>query len=117
MDSKSGMPVQTFFREHATSKPGNTTDNYPQLSAIQNQNSKGVTYGVGGGVSTVKILSKPKDLMDINGPEIRSGQSAINLDARNGTSIERSDLVGAQSRGSIQGRTNANFAVKQQGRY
>lgn len=113
MGSKSGRPDQTLFREHATSRPGSSTDNHSQLSAMQTQHSNGVTFAVGG----VKILSKPKDLVELNGPETRTSQSAMHLTTGNGAGMGRSDLVSSQSRGSIQGRENANFSVKQQGRY
>lgn len=62
MDPKFGGLDQAVFRENATSKPGNTTDNNSPLSAIQNQHSGGVQNAVGGNVSKNKFLSKSKDL-------------------------------------------------------
>ncbi|CAK9158229.1 unnamed protein product [Ilex paraguariensis] len=101
-DSNSGVP-----------RPVNATDNASELSAMRNQHSNGVSF-VGGGVSTVKILSKPKDHMELHGP--RPGQSSVLLMAANGVNSERSDFGTSQSKGLIPGQHSANFVRKQQGR-
>ena len=102
-DSNSGAP-----------RPVNATDNASELTAMRNQHSNGVSF-VGGGVSTVKILSKPKDHMELHGP--RPGQSSVLLMAANGVNSERSDFGTSQSKGLIPGQHSANFVMKQQGRY
>lgn len=84
MDSKSGKVDNTF-------------------SAMKSQHSNGISFNVAGGVSTVKILSKPKDRMELNGPEMRLG---------NGATPDKSDLGSSQSK-----RPSANFSAKHQGRY
>ncbi|KAK3042077.1 hypothetical protein RJ639_001779 [Escallonia herrerae] len=101
MESKSAKADKNNFKEYAASKPGNTTDNPSKLSAVQNQHSNGVLFNVGGGIPTVKIVSKPKDHV-LNGSETRPAQSSIPLNAANGANLERSDS--SFSKGSTQGR-------------
>lgn len=84
MDSKYGKVDNTFL-------------------AMKSQHSNGVSFNVVGGVSTVKILSKPKDHMELNGPAMRLG---------NGANPDKSDLGSSQSK-----RPSANFSAKHQGRY
>ncbi|CAK9141595.1 unnamed protein product [Ilex paraguariensis] len=102
-DSNSGAP-----------RPANATDNLSQISAIQNQHLNGVSFNVGGGVSTVKILSKPKDHMELIGP--RPGHSSVPLTVGNGPNSDRSNFGSSESKGLIHGRPSTNFIGKQQGR-
>ncbi|KAL1086532.1 hypothetical protein V6Z11_D08G121300 [Gossypium hirsutum] len=66
---------------------------HSQLSGMQNQHPNGVSFGVAGNLSNVKILSKS-----------------------NGANSEISSLTNVESKASGQGRSNSNFAGKQQGR-
>ncbi|KAK1384199.1 hypothetical protein POM88_021934 [Heracleum sosnowskyi] len=52
-------------REHATSRPVNLTDSHSQPSMMQTQHINGAPFSVGT-VSTVKILSKPKEPLERN---------------------------------------------------
>ncbi|PPS17086.1 hypothetical protein GOBAR_AA03499 [Gossypium barbadense] len=65
---------------------------HSQLSGMQNQHPNGVSFGVAGNLSNVKILSKS-----------------------NGANSERSSLKNVERQASGQGRSNSNFAGKQQG--
>ncbi|KAK1366403.1 Kinesin-1 heavy chain [Heracleum sosnowskyi] len=96
-------------REHASSRPGNLTDNHSHAQLMN-----GVSYA-GGAVSTVKILSKSKDTAELSSTEMRS-QLPMQFTSGNGATIDRSDVVGSQIRGSVRGRANSNFVVKQQDR-
>ncbi|XAR71589.1 hypothetical protein NMG60_11017939 [Bertholletia excelsa] len=106
---KRGLPVD-FNPSSAASAP----DNPSQLS-MQNQHSNGV-YLAAGGISNIRILSKPKDPSDLNGPESRPGQSAGLTAAGNVANPDRSALGNSLSKGSIHGRPGMNVAGKQQGR-
>ncbi|XP_059667300.1 uncharacterized protein LOC132312804 isoform X2 [Cornus florida] len=90
--------------------------NASHLSAMQSQHPNGVCYNIAGGISHVKILSKPKDPLELNGPETRSGQSSGLMTVGNGATPDRSSLVGSQSKGSTHGRSSVNFVEKQHGR-
>ncbi|KAL9437053.1 hypothetical protein AB3S75_022986 [Citrus x aurantiifolia] len=68
-------------------------------SVIPNQHLNGVSFGMAGGFSNVKILSKPREPFELNG-----------------ANFERSSVISAQSKGSPQGRPNPNFVGKQQSR-
>ncbi|GMY07603.1 hypothetical protein FCV25MIE_02842 [Fagus crenata] len=91
------------------------TDEPSQFSAMQNQQSNGVYFGLPGGVTNVKILSKSKETRELNGPESRHVQSTF-LTVGNGSNLDRSSLSSTQSVGSANGRANLNFVGKQQGR-
>nr|POE99205.1 hypothetical protein CFP56_63684 [Quercus suber] len=64
------------------------TDEPSQFSAVQNQQSNGVYFGVPGGVTNVKILSKSKEPREMNGPENRHVQSTF-LTVGNGSNLDR----------------------------
>ncbi|PIN22929.1 hypothetical protein CDL12_04366 [Handroanthus impetiginosus] len=49
----------------------------PSFSAMQRQNLNGTSFHVTGGVSNIKILSKSKDHVELNGPEAGSARSAL----------------------------------------
>ncbi|KAA8533550.1 hypothetical protein F0562_031016 [Nyssa sinensis] len=68
IDSNSMRTDKTIFKEFVVSTPANATDN-PSLPEMQNQHSNGVCFNIAGGISNVKILSKPKDPVELNGPE------------------------------------------------
>lgn len=68
-------------------------------SAIQGQHLNGVNFGMVGGLSNVKILSKSRDPFQLNG-----------------ANFERSNVINTQGKGSTQGKPNSNLVGKQQGR-
>lgn len=70
----------------------------------QNQQLNGVSFGVSGGMSNVKILSKSKDM---NGPDSTPGQSSVLLNGGNGAPLDRS---------MANGRPSSNVVGKQHGR-
>ncbi|XP_050385247.1 uncharacterized protein LOC126801826 isoform X2 [Argentina anserina] len=72
-------------------------------SVKQNQQLNGVSFGVSGGLSNVKILSKFKEL---NGSESTPGQSSVPLNGGNG----------ALDRSMANGRLSSSFVGKQHGR-
>ncbi|THG20993.1 hypothetical protein TEA_029869 [Camellia sinensis var. sinensis] len=93
-----------------SSRPASATDNHSQLS-VQNQHSNGVHLNAGG-ISNIKILSKPKDPLELNGAESRPGQSSGLVAVGNGANPDRSGLGNSLSKG----RSSANFVGKLQGR-
>ncbi|KAG5558911.1 hypothetical protein RHGRI_008751 [Rhododendron griersonianum] len=90
-------------------------DNPSQLS-VPNQHSNGVSLNAGS-ISNVRILSKPKDQLDVNGNESRPGQSSMLMAVGNGANHDRSGLGSSVSKGSSHARPSANLVGKQQGRY
>lgn len=90
-------------------------DNPSQLS-VPNQHSNGVSLNAGS-ISNVRILSKPKDQLDVNGNESRPGQSSLLMAVGNGANHDRSGLGSSVSKGSSHARPSANLVGKQQGRY
>ncbi|KAK1575746.1 hypothetical protein Q3G72_007967 [Acer saccharum] len=68
-------------------------------SVIQNQHLNGGSFGMAGGLSNVKILSKSRDPFQLNG-----------------SNFERSSATNTQSKGPTQGKPNTNLVGKQQGR-
>ncbi|GMI95466.1 hypothetical protein like AT5G53620 [Hibiscus trionum] len=71
----------------------NAADDHSQRLGMQNPHPNGVSFGVTGSLSNVKILSKS-----------------------NGANFERSSVTNVESKASGLGRSNSNFAGKQQGR-
>lgn len=71
-----------------------------KVPSIDSKHPNGVSFGVAGGISNVKILSKPKDSQELNGSD-----------------FHRSSVTSTQSKGSIHGMPNSNFVGKHQGRY
>ncbi|XP_020236764.1 uncharacterized protein LOC109816249 isoform X2 [Cajanus cajan] len=92
----------------------NAGDDPLKLSVMQHQQSNGACFA--GGLSNVKILSKPKDSREMDGPENRVVQSPVQLSVGNGGSIDRSSMSSAQISGSANGRLVSSFASKQQSR-
>ncbi|CAL0319552.1 unnamed protein product [Lupinus luteus] len=86
-----------------------------KLSVMQHQQSNNL-FGVAGGLSNVKILSKPKDAREMNGPESRTAHSSVQLTVANGGSFDRSSISSAQNPGSANGRVVQSFALKPQSR-
>uniref|UniRef100_A0A5B7B017 DUF7725 domain-containing protein n=1 Tax=Davidia involucrata TaxID=16924 RepID=A0A5B7B017_DAVIN len=116
VDSNSGKTDKIIFKEYVVSTPANATDNPLQLLGMQNQHSNGVCFNIDGGISNIKILSKPKDPLELNGPETRPGQSSRIVTVGNLATPDRTVLGSSQSKGSTHGRPSTNFVGKQQGR-
>ncbi|XP_068634135.1 uncharacterized protein [Aristolochia californica] len=84
----------------------------------QDHQPNGICYNIVQGLSNVKILSKPKDIKELNGlsSEVRTGHSAVNVSLGNGLHGERTGFGNFQNKGSSNGRHGLNFGGKQQGR-
>ncbi|KAE9608828.1 hypothetical protein Lalb_Chr08g0239801 [Lupinus albus] len=93
----------------------NIGDDPLKLSVMQHQQSNNL-FGVAGGLSNVKILSKPKDVRETNGPESRTVHSSGQLTVGNRGSFDRSSMNNAQNPGSANGRVVQSFALKPQSR-
>ncbi|KAK9291300.1 hypothetical protein L1049_019245 [Liquidambar formosana] len=98
IDSKHVKTEKTVFKEYSITP--NAADNPSQFVAMQKPHSNGVCFNVAGGLSNVKILSKVKDSLELNGPESRPGQSPVFMTVGNGANSDRSGLGGTQSKGS-----------------
>ncbi|XAR52160.1 hypothetical protein NMG60_11020083 [Bertholletia excelsa] len=81
------------------------------LLLMQNQHSNGVCQNAGG-ISNIKILSKPKDPLEMNGNDSSLGQSSGLMPVANGANPSKSSL----SKGSTHGRPSTNVSGKVQGR-
>ncbi|GMP24991.1 hypothetical protein CsSME_00002063 [Camellia sinensis var. sinensis] len=106
IDSNSVKSEKTIFKEYV--------DNSLQLP-VPNHHSNGVCLNAGG-VSNIKILSKPKYSLELNGTESRPGQSSGLTTVGNGGNLHWSGLAGSLSKGSTHGRPSVNFEGKQQRR-
>ncbi|XVF10161.1 hypothetical protein REPUB_Repub07fG0158800 [Reevesia pubescens] len=98
IDSNHAKNENAVFKEHAAISK-NAADGHSQLLGMQNQHPNGISFGVAGGLSNVKILSKSKNHTEING-----------------ANFERSSVTNVESKASGRGRSNSNFVGKQQGR-
>ncbi|KAG6714314.1 hypothetical protein I3842_05G198000 [Carya illinoinensis] len=114
IESKNLRTDRTAFKEYAIVS-SNSSDEPSQLSVMQNQQPNGVGFGLSRGPSNIKILSKPKDPQEMNGPENKAVQSPF-VTVGNGSNLNRTSLNGTQSTGPANGRANVNFVGKQQGR-
>ncbi|KAL2527526.1 hypothetical protein Adt_12580 [Abeliophyllum distichum] len=115
LESTSATADKKIFNEFGASRTANiAADKPPQfLSTMQNKNLNGFSFDVGGGVSNIKILSKPKDQVELNGSETGSDPSVL-LTVGNGTNSDRNDF--SQSKGTSLGRPGASLIGKQRGR-
>lgn len=111
IDSKHVKADKTFPKEYSAVTPSNATNNSLQLSAMQNQHSNGACFNAAGGISNVKILSKSKDSLELNGTDNRLATVG------NGANPDRSGTGSNQNKGSINTRSSTNFVGKQQTRY
>ncbi|XP_048421351.1 uncharacterized protein LOC103951599 isoform X2 [Pyrus x bretschneideri] len=107
-------PVAQTHRSRKIST-SNANDNHLQ-SVKQNQQLNGVSFGVPGGLSNVKILSKSKDSWELNSPDTRPSQSSVLLNGGNGAVLDRSSMSSTQSSGLPNGRLSSNAVGKQHGR-
>ncbi|XP_043716460.1 epidermal growth factor receptor substrate 15 homolog isoform X2 [Telopea speciosissima] len=98
--------------------PADMSNKPSQYSVMQNQHSNGVCFNIVQGLSNVKILSKPKDVLELNGyqSEIRTGHASVHLSVGNGANPDTTVLASFPNKGSSNGRHGPNFGGKQQGR-
>lgn len=96
VDSNHVKNDNAIFREYAAIT---TPADASQFSVMQNQPPNGIGFGMAGGLSNVKILSKSKD-SELNGPN-----------------FNQSIMTSTENRGSTHAGFNAGFVGKQQGRY
>ncbi|XP_059628955.1 uncharacterized protein LOC132271552 isoform X2 [Cornus florida] len=116
IDSNSVKTDKTIHKEYAAHKPTSVTDDPSQHLVMHNQHPNGVSYNVAGGISNIKILSKPKDPLELNGLETRPGILSGVVTVGNGANTDRIGLGGFQSKGSTNGRPTVNSVGKQLGR-
>ncbi|XP_041009698.1 uncharacterized protein LOC121253842 isoform X2 [Juglans microcarpa x Juglans regia] len=114
IESKNLRTDRTAFKDYAIVS-SNSSDEPSQRAVMQNQQSNGVGFGLSRVPSNIKILSKPKDPQEMNGPENKAVQSPF-VTVGNGSNLNRTSLNGTQSTGPANGRANVNFVGKQQGR-
>ncbi|XP_008234670.1 PREDICTED: uncharacterized protein LOC103333581 isoform X8 [Prunus mume] len=107
--------ISSLDSQNVVISTANTTDNHLQ-SVKQNHQLNGVSFGVAGGLSNVKILSKSKESWELNGPETKSSQSSVLLNGGNGAILDRSSASSTQSSGLTNGRLGSNLVGKQHGR-
>ncbi|XP_065863107.1 uncharacterized protein [Euphorbia lathyris] len=92
-------PYSSFLPSVAVT-PMSQSHRLKKVPSIDSKHTNGVNYSATGGMSNLKILSKPKDSQEPSGPE-----------------FDRSSVSSSQSsKGLIYGRSNSNFIKKQQGR-
>ncbi|KAL0358840.1 UNVERIFIED_CONTAM: hypothetical protein Sangu_0733400 [Sesamum angustifolium] len=114
LESSSVNADKTSFTEFAGPTPLNVVDHPSQFAPVQSQNMNGGFFHVAGGTSNVKILSKAKDHLEMNGSETRLGRSAL-LPVGNGTKSDKTDFP--QSKGVSHGRPGVGSVGKQHSRY
>ncbi|KAI3457950.1 hypothetical protein Pfo_014613 [Paulownia fortunei] len=112
LESSSVNADNASFNELAP-RPSNIIDHPSKFSAMQSQNLNGGSFHTAVGVSNVKILSKSRDHVELNGSETKSGRSAL-LTVGNGTNSDRIDF--SHSKGASYGRPGVNLVGKQQSR-
>lgn len=99
---------KTVFKDYAVVRPANSSDN------LQSQISNGASFNIPGGISNVKILTKPRDQMELNASESRAA-SSVQLTLGNGANADKNDTGSSQNKVSSHGRHGANL-VSRQGR-
>ncbi|KAI5405439.1 uncharacterized protein LOC127081462 isoform X2 [Lathyrus oleraceus] len=82
-------------------------DDPSKLPVNQYQQSNGAHLSIAGGLSNVKILSKPKDSREMNGPENSVVQPSAQLTVGNGGSLDRPSMMSPQNSGPANGRPTA----------
>ncbi|XP_058786706.1 uncharacterized protein LOC131661257 isoform X3 [Vicia villosa] len=85
----------------------NMSDDPSKLPVNQYQQTNGAHFSIAGGLSNVKILSKPKDPREMNGPENSAVQPSAQLSVGNGGSLDRPSMISAQNSGPANGRPTA----------
>ncbi|XP_059304473.1 uncharacterized protein LOC132056342 isoform X5 [Lycium ferocissimum] len=97
---------KAVFKDYAVVRPANSSDN------LQSQISNGASFNVTGGISNVKILTKPRDQMELNAAEPRAA-SSVQLTLGNGINAGKNDVGSSQNKVSSHGRPGANLVSKQ----
>ncbi|KAL7003676.1 hypothetical protein U1Q18_004825 [Sarracenia purpurea var. burkii] len=115
IDPNSMKSDKIVFKDYAASSPGNANDSNPLQISVPNHHSNGVCLNAEG-ISNIRILSKPKAPLELNGTESRPGQSSVLMTGVDGANPERSSFGGSLSKGSNHARPNGNFVGKQSGR-
>jgi hypothetical protein len=110
------MKTEKALQEY-TVISSNMGDDPSKLSLMHHQQSNGACFNVAGGLSNVKILSKPKDSREMNGPEYSVIQPSAQLSVGNGGSLNRPSMIGAQNSVPANGRLVSGFNSKQQTRF
>lgn len=77
LDSSYVNAEKGSFSEFGGPRPLNVDDHSSQFSAVQSQNINNGSIRVPGGTSNVKILSKAKDHMELNGNETGLGRPTL----------------------------------------
>lgn len=99
------------FSEFGGPRPLNVDDHSSQFSAVQSQNINNGSIRVPGGTSNVKILSKAKDHMELNGNETGLGRPTLQpVGNRDKTEF-------SQSKGGSHGRPGMSSVGKHHNRY
>ncbi|CAA2999451.1 Hypothetical predicted protein [Olea europaea subsp. europaea] len=109
LDFTSADANKTNFNEIAASRPSHLVGNPSMFSAIRNQNMNGASFSVAGGVSNIKILSKPKDHMEQNGSE-----NSEQLTVGNGINTDTNGVF--QRKDASHGKSSVSLIGKHQGR-
>ncbi|XP_015069842.1 uncharacterized protein LOC107014441 isoform X2 [Solanum pennellii] len=97
---------KAVFKDYAVVRPANSSDN------LQSQISNGASFNSTGGISNVKILTKPRDQMELNASEARTA-SSVQLNLRNGASADKNDMGSSQNKVSSHGRPGTNLVGRQ----
>jgi len=92
-------------------KPLRDSSESNHSSGLQSHHPNGSGFSV---LGNVKILSKSKDPLELNGSEFKPGHPG-SVPAENGVHSDRSN-VGNLQKGPIPARTNPGFVGRQQGR-
>ncbi|XP_057507024.1 uncharacterized protein LOC130790098 isoform X7 [Actinidia eriantha] len=85
----------------------------PSIDSNSSQHCNGTSL-ITGGISNVKILSKPKDTLEVNSTNSKLGQSFGFTTVGNGANPVSSGLRNSLSKGSTHGRPCTNVVVKLQ---
>ncbi|KAF3626752.1 hypothetical protein FXO38_29088 [Capsicum annuum] len=97
---------KAVFKDYAVVRPANSSDN------LQSQISNGASFNITGGISNVKILTKPRDQMDLNASGSRAA-SSVQLTFGNGANVDKNDMGNSQNKVSSHGRSGANLVGRQ----
>ncbi|CAJ2667319.1 unnamed protein product [Trifolium pratense] len=100
------MKTEKALQEY-TVISSNMGDDPSKLSLMQHQQSNGACFNVAGGLSNVKILSKPKDSREMNGPEYSVIQPSAQLSVGNGGNLNRPSMISGQNSVPANGRSTA----------
>ncbi|MCD7452261.1 hypothetical protein HAX54_016027 [Datura stramonium] len=98
---------KAVFKDYAVVRPANSSDN------LQNQISNGASFNIPGGISNVKILTKPRDQMELNASGVWAA-SSVQLTLGNGANADKNDMGISQNKVSSHGRHGANVVMSRQ---